>query len=275
MAFFLSLGALWRVSRSPFGMALRAIRDNDVRAAFVGIPVRAYRWRAFVLSGAITGLAGGLYGQLDRQVTPEQLGWLFSAKLVVATIIGGTQWFLGPVVGAAVFVAPPARCEPLRALPWSDPRRAAARGGLRLSRRDRRGDGSRARVGRAARPVLDPSGRPMRHRSSAATAALAGLVTLAIVVPARETGAHGGRVQLAKVPAGPYLVSVWTLPDPPRVGSLDVSLAVMEPRTERALLDASAQLTSNGPSPRQTGHARLPLPSGGELRGAARWTGGY
>jgi branched-chain amino acid transport system permease protein len=105
VAFFLALGALWRVSRSPFGMALRAIRDNDVRAAFVGIPVRAYRWRAFVLSGAITGLAGGLYGQLDRQVTPEQLGWLFSAKLVVATIIGGTQWFLGPVVGAAVFVA--------------------------------------------------------------------------------------------------------------------------------------------------------------------------
>jgi Branched-chain amino acid transport system / permease component len=95
VAFFLALGALWRVSRSPFGMALRAIRDNDVRAAFVGIPVRAYRWRAFVLSGAITGLAGGLYGQLDRQVTPEQLGWLFSAKLVVATIIGGTQWFLG------------------------------------------------------------------------------------------------------------------------------------------------------------------------------------
>ena len=74
----------------------------------------------------------------------------------------------------------------------------------------------------------------MTHRSSAATVALAGLVALAIVVPASETGAHGGRVQLAKVPAGPYLVSVWTLPDPPRAGSLDVSLAVMEPRTEQS-----------------------------------------
>ena len=105
VAFFVALGVLWRVSRSPFGMALRAIRDNDVRAAFVGIAVRAYRWRAFVLSGAITGLAGALYGQLDRQVTPEQLSWFFSAKLVVATIIGGTQWFLGPVVGGAIFVA--------------------------------------------------------------------------------------------------------------------------------------------------------------------------
>jgi branched-chain amino acid transport system permease protein len=104
VALFLALAVLWRVARSPFGMALRAIRDNDVRAAFVGIPVRSYRWRAFVLSGTVTGLAGALYGQLDRQVTPEQLGWFFSAKLVVATIIGGTQWFLGPVVGAAVFV---------------------------------------------------------------------------------------------------------------------------------------------------------------------------
>ena len=105
VAFFAALGVLWRVHRSPFGLALRAIRDNDVRAAFVGIPVRTYRWRAFVLSGAITGLAGALYGQLDRQVTPEQLGWFLSAKLVVATIIGGTQWFLGPVVGGAIFVA--------------------------------------------------------------------------------------------------------------------------------------------------------------------------
>jgi branched-chain amino acid transport system permease protein len=105
VAFFVALGVLWRVTRSPFGMALRAIRDNDVRAAFVGVPVRAYRWRAFVLSGTVTGLAGALYGQLDRQVTPEQLGWLFSAKLVVATIIGGTRWFLGPVAGGALFVA--------------------------------------------------------------------------------------------------------------------------------------------------------------------------
>jgi branched-chain amino acid transport system permease protein len=103
-AFFGVLGALWRVDRSPFGMALRATRDNDVRAAFVGIGVRTLRWQALVLSSAITGLAGGLYGQLDRQVTPEQLHWLFSAKLVVATILGGTRWFLGPVAGAALFV---------------------------------------------------------------------------------------------------------------------------------------------------------------------------
>jgi hypothetical protein len=84
----------------------------------------------------------------------------------------------------------------------------------------------------------------VRYRRGAAIVPVAGLVALAIGALAGETEAHGGRVQLAKAPAGPYLVSVWTLPDPPRVGSLDVSLAVMEPRTERALLDATARLTA-------------------------------
>jgi branched-chain amino acid transport system permease protein len=96
---------MWRISRSPFGLALRGIRDNDVRAEFIGIRLARFRWRAFVVSGLITGLAGCLYAQLDRQVTPEQLHWMFSAKLVVAIILGGTREFLGPVVGAFGFVA--------------------------------------------------------------------------------------------------------------------------------------------------------------------------
>jgi len=104
-AFAATLAIMWRISRSPFGLALRGIRDNDVRAEFIGIRLTRFRWRAFVLSGLITGLAGCLYAQLDRQVTPEQLHWMFSAKLVVAIILGGTREFLGPVVGAFGFVA--------------------------------------------------------------------------------------------------------------------------------------------------------------------------
>lgn len=104
VALALSAWVLWRISQSPFGLSLRAIRDNEMRAQFIGIPVRAHRWGAFVLSGGITGLAGGLFGQLSRQVTPEQLHWLFSASLVVAVVLGGTRHFWGPVIGAFALV---------------------------------------------------------------------------------------------------------------------------------------------------------------------------
>jgi hypothetical protein len=93
---------------------------------------------------------------------------------------------------------------------------------------------------------LAAAGEPTLMRSALV------VVALALAVMSGRAGAHGGRVQVAKAPAGPYLVSVWTSPDPPRVGALDVSLAVMEPRTERALLDATARVTllpSGGPGP--------------------------
>ena len=96
---------MWRVLHSPFGKALRAIRDNETRAHFIGIPVMRHRWIAFVISGAVMALAGGLFGQLVRQVTPQQVGWFFNAELVAATVLGGTRAFSGPIVGAFVMVA--------------------------------------------------------------------------------------------------------------------------------------------------------------------------
>ena len=93
------------VVRSPYGTALRAIRDNATRAELVGIRVRRVRWSAFVISGAFAGLGGALAGQVDRQVTPHQLDWLLSAELVVATVLGGTRHFAGPVLGALAAVA--------------------------------------------------------------------------------------------------------------------------------------------------------------------------
>jgi branched-chain amino acid transport system permease protein len=95
---------LWQIGRSPFGLALRAIRDNDTRAAFIGIPVRQYRWYAFILSGFFMAVAGGLYGPLARQITPEQLHWFFSAQLIVAVVLGGSRHFVGPILGAFAFV---------------------------------------------------------------------------------------------------------------------------------------------------------------------------
>lgn len=97
--------ALWQIGRSPWGMALRALGLNETRALFLGIPVRLYRWEVFVASGALTGLAGGLFGQLVRQVTPEQVHWTWSLELVLATVLGGTETLAGPIVGAWAFVA--------------------------------------------------------------------------------------------------------------------------------------------------------------------------
>jgi branched-chain amino acid transport system permease protein len=96
---------MWRLLHSPFGMALRATRDNETRAHFIGIPVTRYRVIAFVVSAALMALAGGLFGQLVRQITPQQIGWVFNAELVVATVLGGTRIFAGPIVGAFVMVA--------------------------------------------------------------------------------------------------------------------------------------------------------------------------
>lgn len=102
--FLASAAVLWRVDNSPFGWALRAIGDNDHRAALIGIPVHRYRWLAFVVSGGFTGLAGALSGQLYQQIAPEHLYWVWSAQLLVVNVLGGNRIFVGPVLGAFLFV---------------------------------------------------------------------------------------------------------------------------------------------------------------------------
>lgn len=91
-----------RLLASPFGKALRAIRDNETRARLIGIRVGWHRWTAFVISAAFTALAGALAGELDRQVTPEQLGWLLSAELILVAVVGGSRHLAGPILGAVV-----------------------------------------------------------------------------------------------------------------------------------------------------------------------------
>ena len=105
LAFLTCTFLMWRLVNSPFGLSLCAIRDNAARAAFIGIRVRAHRWRAFVFSAAFTAVAGGLSGQLDRQVTPQQLDWQLSAELVLACVLGGTRQFSGPILGAGALIA--------------------------------------------------------------------------------------------------------------------------------------------------------------------------
>jgi len=94
---------MWVIVHSPFGKALQAIRDNETRAEFVGVQVRRYRWLAFLVSGAYTGLAGVLWVPLNGLTTPDILYWQFSGKIVFFTVLGGFQTFVGPIVGAIAY----------------------------------------------------------------------------------------------------------------------------------------------------------------------------
>jgi branched-chain amino acid transport system permease protein len=93
--------ALRRISRSPFGTVLTAIRENAERAEFVGVNVRLYQLAAFAVAGAFAGIAGALFGIFNRGVFPDFAYWSKSAEVLIMVILGGTGTFLGPAVGAA------------------------------------------------------------------------------------------------------------------------------------------------------------------------------
>lgn len=101
---FLSVAVLYRLAISPFGLTLRAIRENAERAEFSGIRVRRTVFIAFIVAGFFAGLAGALLAPLEQTVAPTAAHWTKSAEPVMATLIGGPFAFAGPIVGAAVYL---------------------------------------------------------------------------------------------------------------------------------------------------------------------------
>lgn len=100
----IAIALLYLISHSSFGMVLRAIRMNGERVSFCGLNIRNYRVAAFTISGGFAGLAGGLMAPFLRIASPELVHWSMSAEPVLMSILGGASYFLGPLVGAAVFV---------------------------------------------------------------------------------------------------------------------------------------------------------------------------
>ncbi|MEP3046590.1 MAG: branched-chain amino acid ABC transporter permease [Roseibium sp.] len=94
-----------KLQRSPFGLALNAARQAPDRVETVGLNPMRLRLLAFVLSGAITGLAGALFADLNRFVSPTMFSWQMSGEIIVFIILGGVARLFGPVVGAVLFVA--------------------------------------------------------------------------------------------------------------------------------------------------------------------------
>jgi branched-chain amino acid transport system permease protein len=97
--------ALRLITFSRFGRTLTAIREDDIRAAYLGIPVKRYRAASFTISAGFASLAGALFAPLVGLMVPANAGWAQSAEPILATLLGGVNSFFGPVLGSALFSA--------------------------------------------------------------------------------------------------------------------------------------------------------------------------
>jgi branched-chain amino acid transport system permease protein len=103
-ALLLVIVVMWRIAHSPFGRILQAIRQNEMRARFVGYEVWRFKLAAFVLSTAISGFAGGLFAMAQQSAFPDVMSLHQSALIVMMTLIGGgLVSFWGPVLGVALY----------------------------------------------------------------------------------------------------------------------------------------------------------------------------
>jgi len=102
--FAAAVGLMVFLLRSPFGRTLIAIRENERRARFLGIPVSRHIWIAFTLSCFFMGFAGSLYSLVNNFADPGGLHYSLSGDFVIMAVMGGMRTFWGPLLGAAVFV---------------------------------------------------------------------------------------------------------------------------------------------------------------------------
>jgi ABC-type branched-subunit amino acid transport system ATPase component/ABC-type branched-subunit amino acid transport system permease subunit len=100
----LCTGVVYVITRSPFGDALRGIRENRRRAEFAGLWVKRYELTAFVISATFASIAGGLSVLGETQVNSAQIDWGLSTRALIVALIGGTRYFLGPFAGAFFYL---------------------------------------------------------------------------------------------------------------------------------------------------------------------------
>ena len=102
--FALAAAVMGYILRSPFGRTMIAIRENERRARFLGIPVERHIWIAFTMSCFFMGFAGALYALVNNFADPRGLHYSQSGDFVMMAVMGGMRSFWGPLLGAAVFV---------------------------------------------------------------------------------------------------------------------------------------------------------------------------
>ncbi|MGB0297140.1 MAG: branched-chain amino acid ABC transporter permease, partial [bacterium] len=97
-AFYIAM----RITHSPFGLALRAIKSNQIRMMYTGFNTRPYMLTAFVISGMYAGLAGALLAVTDPLAGAERMQWTASGEVVLMTILGGVGTLFGPLLGVVL-----------------------------------------------------------------------------------------------------------------------------------------------------------------------------
>ena len=95
---------LRRITRSPFGMVLQSIRENETRTRAIGYPVERFKIVAVMLSGLFAGVAGVLYAVQNKFAAPDFVFFLISGETVIFNVMGGVGTLVGPVAGAAFFL---------------------------------------------------------------------------------------------------------------------------------------------------------------------------
>ena len=105
VVFCLGLAIIHRIIHSPFGQALKAIRENEPRAISLGYEAEHFKLLAFVLSAALSGLAGALNALVFQLASLSYLNWHLSGEVILMTLLGGMGTFLGPLLGAALIVS--------------------------------------------------------------------------------------------------------------------------------------------------------------------------
>lgn len=98
----LTLGVLWHITKTPFGYALRMIRDNAVRTEAFGLNVNLYRLKAFIIASSAASVAGAMMCLYVSAAYPNFGYWTMSGEAIFMIMLGGLNTFLGPVVGAVI-----------------------------------------------------------------------------------------------------------------------------------------------------------------------------
>ena len=109
--YYFSLGVLalatllmWRIVASPFGLCLKTIRDNPLKAESLGVSVPRYRWYAFMISAVYGAVGGALLAPPTGNVDPTLAYWTHSGNVVFMVLLGGFSSFFGPLLGAFAFI---------------------------------------------------------------------------------------------------------------------------------------------------------------------------